>query len=908
MAQQLLLSVIIGSISVKAYIVTIDERETGLRNLVNFGHTIGHAIEAVLTPNILHGECVSIGMVLEAEVARAMRVLSQDAIERLGRCLQGFNLPVSLSDPRISHLPAARSLSTERLLDIMKVDKKNSGPQKKIVILSKVGATYEQKATDVADSIIADILSGPIRALSESIESSDNPGISSMASNATNHSSVVLIGMRGSGKTFVGKLAAVVLGRAFLDADTLFEAKHHVNVREFVHLRGWPSFREAETELLKELLDTYPTGHVISLGGGIVETPSARAMLKTYARNGPVVYITRKLHEILAYLGEETARPAYDEPVSDVFRRREPWFVECSNHEYVNSTQTRGGTKEGEAPFPSLSLGAITRDVTRFFGHITGESPNLSENLLGDKRSYFLCLTYPDLTPALRDVEALTIGSDAIELRVDLLHSPQNKVESGPYIPPIEYVFDQLAALRQWTNLPIVFTARSVAEGGRFPNSASKEAFELFNMALRHGVEYIDVEMAWPSDLIQALVARKGYSQIVASYHDWSGNLKWNSQVVEEKYRIGASFADIVKIVGKANTIEDNFALHTFVSRKRDSGAKPIIAINMGFEGKISRVLNRTFSPVTHPLLPNKAAPGQLSFTEIQTTLHAIGQLPALRFYHLGDEPNVHSLLPTLQSTAFSALGLPHSIDSYKTNNLKEIISLLASPDFGGASIVPGRKVGEISDLEKISISEEARAIGVVDTIVARRSEDGSCTLFGDNTEWLAIRACITSSFPFSTEIPHSALVLGVGETSRAAIYALQRFGMKTIYLFDETRNTTQNFPDSIKVLDTLGSWPDGGDPPSVVVSTRPLSLGKFYLPAHILTHPLGGVVVDTANTSDTPLLRLAAEVGRGWQTVPGVNVLIEQGFSQLHTWTGRRCPKPPVLIAVQNQTTVVSS
>ena len=43
-AQELLLSVIVGSISVKAHIVTIDERETGLRNLVNFGHSIGHAI------------------------------------------------------------------------------------------------------------------------------------------------------------------------------------------------------------------------------------------------------------------------------------------------------------------------------------------------------------------------------------------------------------------------------------------------------------------------------------------------------------------------------------------------------------------------------------------------------------------------------------------------------------------------------------------------------------------------------------------------------------------------------------------------------------------------------------------------------------------------------------------------
>jgi pentafunctional AROM polypeptide len=158
-AQELLLKVIIGSISVKSHIVTIDERETGLRNLVNFGHTIGHAIEAILTPAILHGECVSIGMILEAEIARQMDVLGQVGVGRLNRCLKAYNLPVSINDPRIARVPAAKLITVDRLLDIMRVDKKNSGPVKKVVILSRIGATYEQKATGVTDSVIAKTLS-----------------------------------------------------------------------------------------------------------------------------------------------------------------------------------------------------------------------------------------------------------------------------------------------------------------------------------------------------------------------------------------------------------------------------------------------------------------------------------------------------------------------------------------------------------------------------------------------------------------------------------------------------------------------------------------------------------------------------------------------------------------------------
>ena len=158
-AQELLLSVIVGSISVKAHIVTNDERETtGLRNLVNFGHTIGHAIEAVLTPSILHGECVSIGMILEAEVARQLGHLGQVGVGRLTRCLKSYNLPVSLSDPRITALPASRLLTVDRLLDIMRIDKKNSGAEKKIVLLATIGKTVEQKASVVRDPVIGKTL------------------------------------------------------------------------------------------------------------------------------------------------------------------------------------------------------------------------------------------------------------------------------------------------------------------------------------------------------------------------------------------------------------------------------------------------------------------------------------------------------------------------------------------------------------------------------------------------------------------------------------------------------------------------------------------------------------------------------------------------------------------------------
>ncbi len=149
--------------------------------------------------------------------------------------------------------------------------------------------------------------------------------------------SIVLIGMRGVGKSFIGDIAAEVLGWPQLDADDYLAEKKKQPLREFVAEHGWPAFREAEASALEELLNQNPTGHIISLGGGIVETPASRDILKQYAATGgPVVHVSRPLDEIIAYLGVENTRPAYGEPVADVYYRRQPWFSEISNYEFLN--------------------------------------------------------------------------------------------------------------------------------------------------------------------------------------------------------------------------------------------------------------------------------------------------------------------------------------------------------------------------------------------------------------------------------------------------------------------------------------------------------------------------------------------------------------------------------------------
>ncbi|MDI6767785.1 MAG: 3-dehydroquinate synthase, partial [Bacteroidota bacterium] len=68
----------------------------GLRRILNFGHTIGHAVESVSNYKLSHGEAVAIGMVAEARISAALGMLKQSEVERLNNLIQMYNLPTDI--------------------------------------------------------------------------------------------------------------------------------------------------------------------------------------------------------------------------------------------------------------------------------------------------------------------------------------------------------------------------------------------------------------------------------------------------------------------------------------------------------------------------------------------------------------------------------------------------------------------------------------------------------------------------------------------------------------------------------------------------------------------------------------------------------------------------------------------
>ncbi len=127
------LSMIIGrSCRIKKGIVEIDEKESGLRRILNFGHTIGHAIEAELDYSISHGDAVSIGMVAAARISEKLKYLHSEDRERIESLIKDIGLPYRIPG----------SINTEGILSRLKMDKKKEEDIIKFVLLKKLGMPF----------------------------------------------------------------------------------------------------------------------------------------------------------------------------------------------------------------------------------------------------------------------------------------------------------------------------------------------------------------------------------------------------------------------------------------------------------------------------------------------------------------------------------------------------------------------------------------------------------------------------------------------------------------------------------------------------------------------------------------------------------------------------------------------
>lgn len=150
----LAVEVIRRSVAIKAEVVSADEFETGdTRILLNYGHTIGHALEAVTEyGRFLHGEAVAVGMVGAAKIAERMGMIAPELVERHRTLLEAFGLPIR-----------APGQSASAILDAIRSDKKVRGGAVRWVLLEGVGRALTRRdvPANVAEEVIRELVTDP---------------------------------------------------------------------------------------------------------------------------------------------------------------------------------------------------------------------------------------------------------------------------------------------------------------------------------------------------------------------------------------------------------------------------------------------------------------------------------------------------------------------------------------------------------------------------------------------------------------------------------------------------------------------------------------------------------------------------------------------------------------------------
>jgi 3-dehydroquinate synthase len=134
------------SCEIKARVVGQDEREGGLRAILNFGHTFGHAIESGLGfGQWLHGEAIGCGMVMAAQLSVRMGLVDTSYAQRLTRLIERAGLPV-----------VCPALGAARYLELMRVDKKAEAGEIRFVVIEAPGRASVRGVPDALVAAVAE--------------------------------------------------------------------------------------------------------------------------------------------------------------------------------------------------------------------------------------------------------------------------------------------------------------------------------------------------------------------------------------------------------------------------------------------------------------------------------------------------------------------------------------------------------------------------------------------------------------------------------------------------------------------------------------------------------------------------------------------------------------------------------
>lgn len=740
--------------------------------------------------------------------------------------------------------------------------------------------------------------------------------------------SILLLGIRGTGKTSLALLAASCINFGLVDADQHFQHVTGMSRAAYLTRCGIDEYRRHELDLMRKVLRQNPTRCIIVCGPGSAEG-TGQQLLRDLSQRHPIIHVMRDAADVARYL-----RTPDIAKVSRLSELAGTSYRTASNYEFYNLSEPEENTCKPTSlgaqlqSHPSLTLKNVEQDFLRLIHSIRCQSArprilqarNMVSFIPPESRHFTYALSMP-----LRCIHELALRLRSTDLVVDAV---EIVVELDDLLPHGQMFNDAVATrltkdyynLRRNVRLPVIVHVVFPGSGGSTTERQSQgdslwsTYLKIVGHALRLAPDYLSIDLRCEDSAAKGLIARKASTKIIGHFYDASPEHgAWDSPSRLQLLAKAAEWGcDLVRLCQYSTSRADNDAVQSFLHRSRSHGPStmPIIAYNVGFEGRQSCFRNSILTPVTHRLVEesfstvsSRYVRPMLTVQEAQNALYSSFALDKLVFGIFGSAVR-STMSPPMHNAAFDFCNMPHTYEIYQSSSISDLGPIVQNPDFGGASISAPFKKEVFSVLHHVS--PEAQAIGAVNTIIPLRSggletlvdrnkAGPVVALFGDNTDWIGLHTCIRRNLSpvNAAKGRKTALILGAGGMAQAAIYTAVRLGVHNVFIHNRTTaraeqlakqfdgksfsvpnvhtlrvspksspqqsgyttpDTQKTAPVRVRTISSMNQpWPVDFDPPTIIVSciARVSMNGEpkadNSLPEAWLSSPTGGVAVEVS-------------------------------------------------------------